>query len=446
MNAINAAIQPYAEAFEAFESGRACDAPAWLTNLRREAFTHFAARGFPAERHEDWKYTSTRPLEKRAFNPAMPSPVAMDARAIAPVLMPEASTHTLVFVNGEHAPELSRAPAETAGLHITPLNRSLAQDAAQLETDLVPESIWSDDPFTALNTAFLSNGALIEVADGVQLKSPLQLVFVSTQQSPALACHPRILVKLGCHAQAVLVETYIGLEGAANFTNSYAQIALSEGSQLEHLRLQRESPEDFRVSRVYADQQGNSRYRSHTLNFGGLWVRTDLRTRLKAPGATAAFNGLYLADGRRHVDNHTRIDHLAPNTTSDELYCGIINDRGRAVFNGKVVVAKHAVKADAAQTNNNLLLSRQGEIDTKPELEIYADDVKCSHGATIGQLDEQALFYLRSRGLDPETARGLLIHAFAHTALDRIASPELCAFARRQLAAALPQSAALEAA
>ncbi|MGB9430332.1 MAG: Fe-S cluster assembly protein SufD [Gammaproteobacteria bacterium] len=444
MNMVHETVQPYAEGFAALETARAGKAPDWLAALRRKAFARFADHGFPAERSEDWKYTSTRLLEKRTFNPAMPQPAAIAAGALEPVLLRKAVAHTLVFVNGQHAPEFGSTASEITGLRIAPLGLVLERDATRLKADLVPESQWSDDPFTALNTAFLSDGAVIEIADGAQLEQPLQLVFVSAPQPHALACHPRVLIKLGAHAEATLIETYLGLEGAANFANSYTQVSLGEHVRLEHLRLQRESQEDFHVSRVYVTQQRDSRFLSHTLNFGGLWVRNDLRTRLEAPGAATVLNGLYLANGRRHVDNHTRIDHAAPNTMSDELYRGIISNRGRAVFNGKVVVAPHAVKTDATQTNNNLLLSRQGEIDTKPELEIYADDVKCSHGATIGQLDEHALFYLRSRGLDPEIARGLLIGAFAATVLDRIATPSLHTFARRQLAAVLPQSAAME--
>lgn len=444
MNAVNETIRLYVEGFEALESGRAGNTPAWLTDLRRDAFTRFSAHGFPAGRSEDWKYTSTRPLEKRVFSPAIPEPVEIDARTIEPVLLRETSAHTLVFVNGQHAPELGGPVSKIAGLGVTSFKRMLEQDPGSLKADLIPESNWSDDPFTALNTAFLSDGAVIEVSDGVQFASPLQLIFISTPQLQALACHPRVLVKLGVKAKTTLVETWFGLEGAANFTNSYTQITLGEAAELEHLHLQRESMTDFHVSRVHVIQQHDSRYLSHTLNFGGLWVRNDLRTRLEAPGAASVLNGLYLADQRRHVDNHTRIDHLAPATTSDELYRGIINDHGRAVFNGKVVVAEHAVKTDANQINNNLLLSRTAEIDTKPELEIYADDVQCSHGATIGQLDEHALFYLRSRGLGLEEARGMLTGAFALAVLARIASPELRTFARRQLAAVLPQSAALE--
>lgn len=444
MNAVNEAVRPYAEGFKAIEHERAGDTPAWLANLRHDAFSRFAKHGFPSEREEDWKYTSTRPLEKRAFSQATATSTPVAASNIAAVLLQEMPAHTLVFVNGRHAPVFSTVSSQTSGLRISNLGQALEQNADELQPYLMPESLWADDAFTALNTAFLQDGIVIGIDAKVRLDRPLQLLFVSTQQTPHLACHPRILVWLGHDAHAILVETYFGLEGAGNFTNSFTQITLAEGAQLEHLRLQRESQEDFHVSRVHITQQRDSRYLSHTLNLGGHWVRNDLNTRLEAPRAEAVFNGLYTVNGRQHVDNHTRIDHLAPDTRSDELYRGIINDQGRAVFNGKVVVAKHAVKTDASQTNNNLLLSRQGEIDTKPELEIYADDVKCSHGATIGQLDEQALFYLRSRGLDMETARGLLIGAFAVTVLDRITAPELRAFARRQLVTMLPQSAATE--
>ena len=442
MTGVSDAVRPYTEGYKDFESALARGAPPWLTALRREALARFTSGGFPGEREEDWKYTSTRSLQRRAFIPALAASSAA-AVAIEPARLRETSACTLVFVDGRHAPALSTAESTINGLHVNTLAAALTHDAARLESYLVPEPGWSADPFIALNTAFLRDGVVIEVDAGIRLAQPLQLLFVSTRQAHPLACHPRILVRLGAGAHGVLVETYLGLEGAANLTNSHTQIALEDGACLEHLRLQRESPEGFHVGRVHVTQQHASRYLSHNLDLGGLWVRNDLHTRLQATEAETVFNGLYVVDAHRHVDNHTRIDHLAPHTRSDELYRGIVGG-GRAVFNGKVVVAKHAIKTDASQSNDNLLLSRQAEIDTKPELEIYADDVKCSHGATIGQLDEQALFYLRSRGLDPETARGLLIGAFAVTVLDRISVPELRVFARRQLSHALASQIVIE--
>ena len=447
MTTVNEAIRPYAESFKALETLPGNDAPAWLRALRRNAFTHFSDHGFPSARSEAWKYTPTRPLEKRAFTFHAARPTGLRAEDIQTVLMQATpAAHTLVFEDGKYSQGLSEAGTNVTGLHINTLDNAMRHNADQLEPYLTSESSWRNDPFTALNTAFLQDGVVIRLDAGVQLNAPLQLVFVSTRHTQPIACHPRILLQLGQGARATLLETWLGLDGAANFSNSYMQISLGENAQLEHLRLQREAVEEFHVSRLSINQQHTSRYVSHTLNLGGLWVRNDLHGRLNAPEAETMFNGLYLADGRQHIDNHTRIDHLAPNTLSDELYRGIIDGHGHAVFNGKVVVAKHAIKTDAAQANDNLLLSRQGEIDTKPELEIYADDVKCSHGATIGQLDEQSLFYLRSRGLGLEQARDLLVGAFALAVLDRITSPALRIFARQQLTTALPQSAVLESA
>lgn len=447
MTTVNEAVRPYAESFKALETSQGNDVPAWLPALRRNAFEHFADHGFPSARSEAWKYSPTRPLEKRTFTFQTARSTGVRAEDIQTVLMQATpAAHTLVFVDGKHSQALSQAGKNVTGLHINTLDNAMQGNADQLEPELTPESKWRDDPFTALNTAFLQDGVVIKLDAGVQLDAPLQLVFVSTKRPQSIACHPRILLQLGQGAQATLLETWFGLEGAANFSNSYMQISLAESAQLEHFRLQREAVGEFHVSRLSVNQQTASRYISHTLNLGGLWVRNDLHGRLNAPEAETMFNGLYLADGRQHIDNHTRIDHLAPNTRSDELYRGIISGHGHAVFNGKVVVAKHAIKTDAAQANDNLLLSRQGEIDTKPELEIYADDVKCSHGATIGQLDEQSLFYLRSRGLGLEQARDLLVGAFALTVLNRIVSPALRVFARQQLTTALPQSAVLESA
>ncbi|HVC28137.1 MAG TPA: Fe-S cluster assembly protein SufD [Gammaproteobacteria bacterium] len=437
MNPVSEVLRPYAEGFKAIESRHAGKAK-WLNELRRDAFAQFTARGFPGERDEDWKYSSTRSLEKRSFVTALSATSDIHKAALDPILLHELPAHTLIFINGQYAPSLGDAVDGIPGLHISALRKSLQQDAKELQAWLAPESIWNADAFTALNTAFLQDGVLIETDDDTQLQQPLQLVVVSTEQAQPSACHPRILMKLGKRSQAALVETYYGLEGSANFTNSFTQILLGDGAQLQHLRIQRESPADFHVSRVAISQQHASSYTSHNFNLGGLWVRTDLETRLEASQAHAVFNGLYSISGRQHVDNHTRIDHLAPDTHSDELYHGIISGHARAVFNGKVIVAKHAVKTDAAQSNNNLLLSRGAEIDTKPELEIYADDVQCSHGATIGQLDEQALFYLRSRGIDEQSARGMLVEAFAYRLIERIAAPELRAYAIRQINSVLP--------
>ncbi|MBU6421004.1 MAG: Fe-S cluster assembly protein SufD [Gammaproteobacteria bacterium] len=439
MNAVAETAPPYADSFAALQHTRA---PDWLAELRRSAFARFTERGFPPERAEDWKYSNTRALQKLRFSPATTPPTNLGTEAIAAALLQHPQVQRLVFVDGVHVPALGSKHAAVPGLRITPLDTALREHRADLRELLLPEARWDNDPFTALNTAFLADGALIEAAGNVQVTAPVQLVFVSTPHTEACASHPRVMVTLGTNVKLTLVESYFGLDGAANFTNSCTQIALAANSRLDYFAVQREAQGDFHVSRVYVSQRERSRFASHVYNLGGEWVRNDLRVRLEDAGASVRMDGVYLADRSRHVDNHTRIDHLVAYTASDELYRGIIRDRGHAVFNGKVVVAEAAIKTDATQTNNNLLLTRNGEIDTKPELEIYADDVKCNHGATIGQLDEQALFYLRSRGLDLDTARELLTGAFARVVTDRIAAEPLRRFALEQLASALPQVAA----
>lgn len=443
MNAVVQPIQVYTERFEALQS---LQAPDWLVRLRRNAFGKFTERGFPPDRHEDWKYSNTRALQKLQFSPAVTRPTDINIQEISPALLQHPGAQRLVFVDGVPVPKLGTSHAAIEGLKFTRLDTALSEQDSGIQDSLLPETLWNNDPFTALNTAFLGHGALIDVAADTHIAVPLQLLFVATPHAEACASHPRVIVRLGVNARLTLIESHFGLDGAANFTNSCTQIALGAGAQLDYLGMQREAPGDFHVSRIYVSQQERSRLATHIYNLGGRWVRNDLRVRLEAPGASVRMDGLYLAHGRGHVDNHTRIDHLVPHTTSDELYRGIIRDRGRAVFNGKVVVAEDAVKTDATQTNNNLLLTRQGEIDTKPELVIYADDVRCDHGATIGQLDEHALFYLRSRGVGLETAREMLTGAFARVIADRITAPDLRRFALDQLATSLPQAASGESA
>lgn len=434
------AMQDYAQQFKALQDASRSAAPHWLAALRSRAFRSFADHGFPPERDEDWKYTNTRALQKLRLHPAVSEPGKLDAALLANATAPIAETRRMVFTDGILASPPGNAK-QADGLTFTPMADALDDASGRLGHLLLQDALWADDPFTALNTAFLAHGVVIEVADNAHITAPLQLLFGSLAHTEAHASHPRVIVRLGRGARLTLIESHIGQEGAANFTNSCTQIHLGEGAELDYLAVQREAAGDFHVSRVYASQQADSRLATHTYNLGGQWVRNDLRVRLEAPGSGVRMDGLYLADQRRHVDNHTRIDHLVPHTSSDELYRGIIRDRGHAVFNGKVVVAEPAIKTDATQTNNNLLLTRQGEIDTKPELEIYADDVKCDHGATIGQLDEHALFYLRSRGVDLQTAREMLTGAFARVITERIASPDLRGFALAQLRTALPQVA-----
>jgi Fe-S cluster assembly protein SufD len=423
VNAGPLSLQPYREGFAALPR-----APqSWLQTLREDAMRRALATGFPSPRDESWKYTSATALEKRAFAPAGAA-AHIDPSAIAATAIQGLDTDRAVFVDGRFQASLSRLPSAVRA-------SALAADDAR-ELLAVPVE-WEQDTFLSLNTALFQEGLLLEL-DAV-CDRPLELTHLSLPQGKPASQHPRCVLRLGPGAKLLLIERYVGLDDAEVFTNSCLQIELQQSSSLEHVRLQTDTAKGFHVGRLLVRQAADSNYVSHNLQLGAHWSRLDLHTKLEAPGAQAVLNGFYAVNGRQHADTHTRIDHLAPGATSDELYRGILDGHGRAVFNGKVLVAKHAVKTDAQQANHNLILSRGAEIDTKPELEIYADDVKCSHGASIGQLDEQQLFYLRSRGLDTATARELLIAAFAEAVFTRLPHAALQIHARRLLAGILPQ-------
>jgi Fe-S cluster assembly protein SufD len=420
------ALAPYLEGFKAQPQ-----AAAWLQSLRQESLLRAEARGFPGAHDEAWKYTSAALLEKRGFKPAT-SAATLDALALGKLLIPGLDCPRAVFVNGRFAPALSRLPqgarVVTAG----------AADAS-LRKLLKVHKGWEDDVFLNLNTALFQDALVLELAPDTKLAEPFALLHVSLPGSEPASHQLRCALHLGSHAQASFIERYVGPEDARHFTNSTVQIHLAAGAQLTHVRLQEESPQGFHVGRVLVQQAVDSRYLSHNIQMGAAWARLDLATDLDEPGASAELNGLYAVNGRQHIDNHTHINHLTHHTQSRELYRGVLDGNGRAVFNGKVLVAKHAAKTDSSQANHNLLLSKGAEIDTKPELEIYADDVKCAHGATIGQLDEQQLFYLRSRGLGMDVARALLVGAFAGHLVDRLPIPALATHVRGRLGAAIRQ-------
>lgn len=420
------ALAPYLESFKAQPQ-----AAGWLQSLRQESLTRAEARGFPTTRDEAWKYTSAALLEKRAFKPDG-STAALDSAALAKLLIPGLDCPRAVFVNGRFSAALSKLPQGARVVAASAADESLR---ALLEA---PKG-WEDDVFLNLNTALFQEALVLELAADAKLEQPLAFLHVSLPSAEPASHHLRCVVNLGSHAEAMFLERYVGLEDAKHLTNSTVQVHLAAGAKLTHVRLQDESPQASHVGRVLVQQAADSRYLSHNIQTGAAWARLDLATDLNAPGASTELDGLYAVSGRQHLDNHTHIQHLAPHTSSRELYRGVMDGHSRAVFNGKVLVAKHADKTDSSQANHNLLLSKGAEIDTKPELEIYADDVKCAHGATIGQLDEQQLFYLRSRGLDADAARALLVGAFAGRLVDMLPLPALAAHVRACLGAAIRQ-------
>ena len=418
------ALAPYLEGYKNLP----LPAQPWLRALKESALQRAEARGFPVMRDETWKYTSLAALEKRAFMPSAAAP-KLEAHALDAFAVPGFDASRAVFVNGRFLMDLSILPR---GLRAKPLSVSPGPSSLPALSEE-----WKDDTFTNLNTALFQDGLCLETEPGQLVDTPLELLHVSVPETIARSHHLRHVITLAPGSRLTLVERYAGLEGAAHLTNVVLQVMMAKDAQLTHVRVQEESGQGFHVGRVLVEQAAGSRYLSHNLQLGGAWSRLDIHTRLTAEGADTSLQGLYAVNGRQHIDNHTRVDHAAPRTISREFYRGILDGHGRAVFNGKVIVGTHAVKTDAAQANHNLILSRHAEIDTKPELEIYADDVKCSHGATIGQLDEDQLFYLRSRGLGLDEARQLLIGAFAEQLLSALPHPALTAHGRRLLGASI---------
>ncbi len=387
-----------------------------LGALRRRAMHLFAKTGFPTTRDEEWLFTDVRPIASRRFLPAGDAgtaPARLPDRGAWLSLVP----HRIVFLNGRYLPELS-SRVFPAGVRVA----SLCTAGIPAGLPLGAAADCGATPFVALNTALFADGALVETDARTAVEGPVHVIFATDSASP-VAVHPRLLVRAGEASQLTLVESHIGT--GSYFANAVAEIDLADGAVVEHVRLQDESPDAFHVAFTAVRQARGADYASHAIALGASLSRHDLAVLLDGEGASCVANGLYLADGARHVDNHTSIDHARPRCSSLELYKGILGGRASGVFNGRIGVRKDAQKTDARQTNRNLLLSEDAVINTKPQLEINADDVKCSHGATIGQLDDSALFYLRSRGLAEEDARGLLIGGFAGEIPARIRSAPL---------------------
>lgn len=391
----------------------------WLRHLREEALAAFLAGGFPNQRQEEWKYTSVAAIAQSRFALAAATIDADLERHIAGQIAALAlpGTRRLVFIDGRYAPSCSDLGALPAGVTIASLAACLEQPSVLLHAWLEPQAPYAS-AFMALNTACLADGAYIELAAGAVLAEPLHLLFIAA--SDERVTHSRTLLRAAEGSRACLIEQHVALGAHRYFSNVATELRLGPGAQIEHHKLQDESMDAFHIATTRADLAADSQLLSSAFAFGGALARTDLNVELSGIGASCSLDGLYLADGHRHLDQHTRIDHRRPRGSSRELYKGVLAGAGRAVFNGKVIVQPAAQQSDAAQSNRNLLLSDQAEIDTKPQLEIWADDVKCSHGATVGQLDEEQIFYLRSRGVGEAAARALLTHAFAAEMLARL--------------------------
>ncbi|WP_301115660.1 Fe-S cluster assembly protein SufD [Pusillimonas sp. (ex Stolz et al. 2005)] len=384
----------------------------WLIHTRQRALDRFMAEGWPTTRHPDWRHTSLAFLQQQVFDgqPVSSTQFEIDA------LRQGQGGHWMVFIDGRFHAGLSRIGPLNDNIRIVPLAQALTSGEAALESAF-GNADEGGGP-AALNLALAADGAYIDIPARTILDEPLHLVFISAGN--ATASFPRNIVLLGEGAEAVLVEHYIGHAEDATFTNAVLRGRLGSNSRLTHLKVQQEQPEAFHLAMIDIEQDSGSTYESHSISMGARLARHDIGTRFGGTKCHALLNGFFYANGRRHVDHHTRIDHAQPDSTSHEFYRGILDDSAQGVFTGRIQVREGADGTDAIQRSDNLLLSRTARVTTQPELEIYADDVKCAHGATVGQIDEESLFYLRSRGLSEAHAHGVMTYAFAAQALKRI--------------------------
>ncbi len=411
--------QAFLAAFAALERRVGAATPAWLRDGRRAAIARFSALDLPTPRNEEWKYTSLAPLLATALDLVPEGPREDPAEeAVAPFLIGSPAWSRLVFVDGRYSAKLSSVRPLPQGAHLASLGEMLIIDGEAIRSRLATEVL--DDAFAALNAAFWQDGGYLHIPAGVRLDEPVHLLFVATADGAARADHPRSLITLDPGSEATIVESHVALGPDAYLTNAMTDIIVGDNAGLDHCRIELESRRAFHVGRTQVRQARGSRFTSCAVSFGGRLARNDVHVVLAAEAATCALSGLFVIGGDQHVDTHTLVDHAAPRATSRQLYKGVLDGRARGVFNGRIIVRSGANGTDAHQTNKNLLLSDGVEVDSKPQLEIFADDVKCSHGAADGQVAPDAIFYLNSRGLDEGAARNLLTYGFANEVLGRI--------------------------
>jgi len=413
------ALQNYAQHFSGLEKSAARE-PSWLRQLRQQGFARFGETGFPTLRDEDWRFTNLSTIAQTPFRLLRnghhwPSPAEVSAYHLA------GAASELVFVDGRWAASLSSSSNLPKGVRVGSLAAAIAKDPGAVEPYLGRYLDIQRDPFSALNTAFLEDGAYVDVPKGAVVEAPIHLLFISTAHEAPVVSHPRNLIVAGEDSQITIIEDYISLgRGERVLCNTATELIAGDHSVISHYMIEREDEQAFNVSTLRIQQGRTADVASHSVLAGGALVRNNVHPVLAGEGGECLINGLFLGRHHQHLDNYMLVEHASPHSSSRQFYNGILDGHAHGVFHGRIIVHKNAQKTDAKQTNRNLLLSDTAQIDTKPQLEIYADDVKCTHGATIGQIEENALFYLRSRGIDEASARRLLLFAFASECLDRM--------------------------
>jgi len=405
----------YLEALRDLHSAQPASNVEWLDSLRNTAMERFSELGFPSVKDEEWKYTNVAPIARMSIQPS----AASADLELANFEVPEANDSQLVFINGKLQRDRSSVTALPDGVTAVDLVEACGSDHSTiLREHLARFADYVSSGFTALNTGFISDGVFIHVRRNVEVSQPIHILFISDGAQPVT--FPRVLIVAEENSSATIVESYLGANGAEYFTNAVVEVALKDAARLEHYKVQREGSDAFHVATTVAELGNNASYNTTTLNLGAKLSRHDVRTIMDHEGAECWVDGLYLVSENQHTDTHSVIDHRKPHCTSHQLYKGILDGKSRAVFNGKIFVRHDAQKTDAMQTNKNLLLSNEARVDTKPQLEILADDVKCAHGAAVGQIEEDELFYLETRGIHPDLARNLLTYGFAEEVINKI--------------------------
>jgi Fe-S cluster assembly protein SufD len=395
--------------------------PSWLFPLRRAGMARFTELGFPTVHQEDWRFTNVAPIARLPFKPnVQASHAGLGAPGVARFTFGGLPALRLVFVNGHYAEDLSSPGSPAGGVIVSSLAAALSDHAEIVEQHLGRLAQAENNPFAALNTAFFQDGGFVSVPPGKELKPPIHLLFLSTSKEAGAASHPRNLILLGAGSRATVLESYASTINAPCVTNVVTEMVLEEDAMVEHCKYQDEGTSAFHLAAFHAQLARQANLISHSIALGARLSRNNIRTALAGEGVECVLNGLYLTKGEQLADHHMIVEHAQPHCHSHEYYNGILDGHSRGVFHGRILVRPAAQKTDAKQTNKNLLLSEDATVDTKPQLEIYADDVKCTHGATVGQLNEESIFYLRARGIGEERARRMLIHAFAGEIIERV--------------------------
>ena len=408
------------QAFARFEKGYPGTQPPWLFPLRKAGLAQFAELGFPTLKLEDWRFTNLSSLAKLAFEPVLTPPTEVPSDILQRFPFSGLGGTRLVFLDGHFSAPLSTLPAQPGGVRIESLSGVLAKNPELLEKRLGRYLRTEDNAFAALNNAFFLDGGFIYVPAGQVVPELVHLLFITTSREPGAAIHPRNLVLVERDARVTLLESYVSLASAPTFTNAVTEFVLGSQAVVEHCKFLDESQETYHIGALQSQLDRGVTFSSHSIVTGARLSRNNIRTTLDGEGIECVLNGVYVTDRDQVADHHMIVDHAKPHCASHEYFNGILAGKSKGVFHGRILVRPGAQKTDAKQTNKNLLLSDDASADAKPQLEIYADDVKCTHGATIGQLNDESIYYLRSRGIGLETARRMLIHAFAGEIIDRV--------------------------